>query len=157
MVWVMVGIMGCVLRPTRHSLVTLFSLSLSVKDRPLHWTLGKSQTYYPKHILGYGRREDLSLSCRGFWLFSDQLIGGGDGGGLSTALSLGLRSGGLGSKFGRGPRHPGQEGDGLVLLVLGVQAGRVFSGYLAGHIDQRIARQSGMACLQSSTVVRTKR
>ena len=25
-----------------HSLVTLFSLSMSVKDRPLHWTLGKS-------------------------------------------------------------------------------------------------------------------
>ena len=28
--------------------------------------------------------------------------------------------GGLESKFGRGPGHPGQEGDGLVLLVPGV-------------------------------------
>ena len=35
--------------------------------------------------------------------FPDRLIGGGDGGGLSTALSPGLRSGGLESKFGRGP------------------------------------------------------
>ena len=48
-----------------HSLVTLLSLSMSVKDRSLHKTLGKSQTYYPEHILGYGRLEDLLLSCRG--------------------------------------------------------------------------------------------
>ena len=60
--------------------------------------------------------------------FLDQLIGGGDGGGPCTALSPRLRSGGLESKFGQGPRHPGQEGDGLVLLVPGVQAGRVFRG-----------------------------
>ena len=67
----------------------------SVKDRSLHKTLGRSQTYYPKHILVYGRREGLLLSCRGFRLFMDRMIGGGDGGGLSTALSLGLRGGGL--------------------------------------------------------------
>ena len=72
-------------------------------------------------------------------LFSDWLIGGGDGGGPCTALSLGLRSGDLESKFGRGPGHPGQEGDGLVLLVRGVQAGRVFLGHPAGDIDSRIA------------------
>ena len=52
MVWVLVGVRGYVLWPTRHSLVTLFSLSVSVKDWPLHWMIGKSQTYYPKHILG---------------------------------------------------------------------------------------------------------
>ena len=39
------------------------------------------------------------LSYHGFWLFLDRLIGGGDGGGLSTALSPGLRSGGLESKL----------------------------------------------------------
>ena len=71
-------------------------------------------------------------------LFLDRLIGGRDSGGPCTALSLGLKSGGLESKFGRGPRHPGQEGDGLVLLVPGVQARRVFSGYPAGGIDSRI-------------------
>ena len=64
--WVLVGVRGCVLRPTRHSLVILLFLSMSVKDRPLQWTLGKSQTYYPEHILGYGRREDLLLFCHGF-------------------------------------------------------------------------------------------
>ena len=63
-----------------------------------------------------------------------------------TALSPGLRGGGLESQFGWGPGHPGQESDGLVLLVLGVQAGRVFSGYPAGGIDSRIAGRSGMAC-----------
>ena len=89
-------------------------------------------------------------------LFPDRLIGGWDGGGPCTALSLGLRSGGLESKFGQGPRHPRQEGDGLVLLVPGVQAGRVFSGHLAGHIDSRIAGRSGTACLVFSTVVRTE-
>ena len=42
MVWVLVGVRGCVLRPMGHSLVTLFFLSVSVKDRLLHWTIGKS-------------------------------------------------------------------------------------------------------------------
>ena len=68
------------------------------------------------------------------WLFLDRLIGGGDGGGPGTTLSLGLRSGGLESKFGREPRHPGQEGDGLVLFVPGVHVGRAFLGYPAGAL-----------------------
>ena len=52
-------------------------------------------------ILVYGIREGSLLSCRGFWLFHDLLIGDRDGGGLSTTLSAGLRCGGLESKFGR--------------------------------------------------------
>ena len=115
MVWVLVGVRGCVLWPTGHSLVTLFSLSVSVKDRPLHWVLGRSQTYYHEHILGYGRREGLLLSCRGFRLFLDQLSGWFLGGGPSTAPSPGLRGGGLESKFGRGPRP--RDRSGMVGLV----------------------------------------
>ena len=65
MVWVLVGVRGCVLRPIGHDSVTLFSLFVSIKDRSLHMTLGKSQIYCPEHILGYGRREDLLLSYRG--------------------------------------------------------------------------------------------
>ena len=42
--------------------------------------------------------------------------------------------GGLESKFGWGLGHPGQEGDGLVLLVPGVQAGRVFRGTQLGTL-----------------------
>ena len=38
----------------------------------------------------------------------------------------------------------------------GVQAGRVFFGHPAGHIDSRIAGRSGTACLRFSTVVRTE-
>ena len=60
------GVRGCVAVDTGHSLVTLFSLSVSVKDRSLHKALGKSQTYYLEHILEYGRLKDLLLSCRGF-------------------------------------------------------------------------------------------
>ena len=59
MVQVLVGVIGCVPWPTGHSLVTLFSLSLSVKDRPLLWILVRSRTYYPKHILAYGSVQPL--------------------------------------------------------------------------------------------------
>ena len=108
MVWVLVGVRGCVAADAGHSLVILLSLSMSVKDWSLHKALGKSQTYYPEHILGYGCLEDLLLSCCGFRPFPDRLsgflFGGGD---PCTALSLGLRSGGLESQFGRGPGHPG--------------------------------------------------
>ena len=92
------GISGCkklCFAATGHSLVTLFSLSMSVKDWSLHWVPGRSQTYYPDHILRYGRREDLLLSCHGVWLFLDRLSGWFLGGGSCTALSPGLRGGGL--------------------------------------------------------------
>ena len=83
--------------------------------------MGKSQTYYPEHILGYGSLEDLLLSYRGFQLFPDRLSGFlFGGGGPCTALGPGLRGGGLESQFGWGPRTLGQEGDGLILLVPGV-------------------------------------
>ena len=54
MVWVLVGVTGCVSRSTGLSLVTLFSLFVSIKDHPLLWMVVRSQTYYPKHILAYG-------------------------------------------------------------------------------------------------------
>ena len=51
------GIGGCnMLCPGRMglSLVTLFSLSVSIMDRLLLWMVVRSQTYYPEHILAYG-------------------------------------------------------------------------------------------------------
>ena len=39
---------------TGLSLVTLFSLSMSIENRPLLWMVVRSQTYYPEHILTYG-------------------------------------------------------------------------------------------------------
>ena len=131
------GIGGCKkLCPaaTGHSLVTLLSLSVLVKDRPLHKTLGKSQTYYPEHILGYGHREDLLLSCRGFRLFPDRLIGGRDGRGPCTALSPGLISGGLESKFRRGPEPHNRRVMGLSCLCLGYKRGVCFWGIQLGAL-----------------------
>ena len=97
-------------------------------------TLGKSQIYCSERILGYGRREDLLLSCRGFRLFSDRLIGGGDGGGPCTALSLGLKSGGLESKFGRGPGPQDKRVIGWSYLCLGYKRGMCFRGTQLGAL-----------------------
>ena len=76
MVWVLVSVRGGVVVDAGHSLVTLLSLSVSVKDRPLHKVLGKSQTYYPEHKLGYGRLEDLLLSRCGSGFFRIDCQGG---------------------------------------------------------------------------------
>ena len=71
MVGVLVGVRSCVAVDTGHGLVTLLSLSVSVKDHSLHKASWASHRfYYPEHILVYGRLEDLLLSCRGsgsFW------------------------------------------------------------------------------------------
>ena len=51
------GIGGCdELCPaaTGLNLVTLFSLFVSIEDRPLLWMVIRSQTYYLEHILAYG-------------------------------------------------------------------------------------------------------
>ena len=66
------GIGGCNrLCPTAngHSLVTLFSLSVSVKDRSLHWILVRSQTYFPEHILAYGSEKARCSLVVGFGSF----------------------------------------------------------------------------------------
>ena len=117
-----------------HSLVTLFSLSVSVKDQPLHWVLGKSHTYYPEHILVYGNREGLLLSCSGFRLFPDRLIGGEDGGALSTTLSPELRCGGLESKFRRGPGPLDRRVMGWSCLCLRYKRGVCFRGTQLGTL-----------------------
>ena len=81
----------------------------------------------------YGRREGLLLSCRGFRLFPDRLIGGGDGG-LSTALSPGLKSGGLESKFGRGPGPRDRRIVGWSCLCSGYKRDVCFRGTQLGEL-----------------------
>ena len=112
----------------RHSSEARIALVLPVlfKDRPLHWILVRSQTYYPEHILVYGSREDSLLSCRGFCLFLDRLIGGGGDEGLNTTLSSRLRCGGLEFKFGRGPRPFNRRVVGWFCLCLGYKQGVCF-------------------------------
>jgi hypothetical protein len=114
---------------------------VSIKDRSLHWTLVKSQIYCLEHILVYGSGNTCFSLIMGFGSFWTGFLGWLyvlGWGGLSTILRLGLQCWGLKSKLGRGPGPPWQEWNGLVLLVPGIQARRVFSGHPAGHIDSRI-------------------
>ena len=123
-----------------HSLVTLLSLSVSVKDRSLHKPSRQVTDLLSRaHTWVWALRRLVALLSWVLALSGPIVRGFFGGGGPCTALSPGLRGGGLESQVGRGPGHPGQERDGLVLLVSGVQAGRVFSGYPAGSIDSRIA------------------
>ena len=69
MVWVLVGVRGCVPRPTRHNWVALFSLSMLIKDRSLQWMVARSQTYYPEHILVYGHEKTCYSLVMGFGSF----------------------------------------------------------------------------------------
>jgi hypothetical protein len=117
------------------SLVALFSLSVSIEDRSLHWTLVKSQTYYPEHILAYGSGKACYSLAMGSGSFQTNWLEAGIGGGLSTALRPGLKRGGLESKFGRRPRPLDRSGMGWSCLCLGYKQGVHFLGYPAGHID----------------------
>ena len=51
------------------SLVTLFSLSMSIEDRPLLRMVVRSQTYYPEHILAYGSGKAHYALIMGFGSF----------------------------------------------------------------------------------------
>ena len=109
-----------------------FSLSVSVKDRPLRWILVMSQTYYPKHMfMGASwvlalSRPTLLLSCHGFRLFPDRLSEWFLGGGPSNVLSPGLGGGGLESKFRRGPRPRDRRVVGWSCLCLWYKRGVCF-------------------------------
>ena len=69
MVWVLVGVTGCVPWSMGLCLVTLFSLFVSIKDRPLLWMVVRSQTYYPEHILAYGSGKACYALVVGFGSF----------------------------------------------------------------------------------------
>ena len=126
MVWVLVGVTGCVPWPMGLSLVTLFSLFMSIKDRLLLWMVVKSQTYYAKHILAYGSGK----ACYGFIVGSGSFwtdwLEAGKSGGLSTMLRSGLKCGGLKSKFGQGLRPLDMSGMGWSRLCLGYKRGECF-------------------------------
>ena len=157
MVWVLVGVTGFVPRPMGLSLVTLFSLFVSIKDRLLLWMVVRSQTYYPEHILAYGSGKARYALVIGSGSFRTDWLEAGKGGGLSTILRPGLKCGGLESKFGQ-DLDPWQEWNGLVLFVPGAQARHVFRGTQLGYIDSWIAVSFEMVptWLWSSTVVRTE-
>ena len=126
MVWVLVGVTGYVPWPTRLSLVTQFSLFISIKDHSLLWMVVRSQTYYPEHIHAYGSgnaRYALVVGSDSFWTY---WLEAEKGGGLNTILRPGLKSGGLESKFGRGPRPHDRRVMGWSYLCLGYKRGMCF-------------------------------
>ena len=95
MVWVLVGVRGCVAVDAGHGLVTLLSLSVSVKDRSLHKPsrqvtdlLSRAHNW----VWALGRLVALLSLIR---LFLDRLSEFFCGEGLCTALSPGLRDVGL--------------------------------------------------------------
>ena len=47
------GIGGCNRLCPAANGATLFSLFVSIKDRPLLWMVVRSHTYYPEHIITY--------------------------------------------------------------------------------------------------------
>ena len=52
------------------SLVTLFSLFVSIEDRLLLWMVVRSHTYYPEHIPAYGSKKAryaLVVGSSSFW------------------------------------------------------------------------------------------
>jgi hypothetical protein len=51
---VRLGLDGLDLVGQQNKALGAFVPSVSIEVRPLHWTLVRSQTYYPEHILTYG-------------------------------------------------------------------------------------------------------
>jgi hypothetical protein len=117
---------------TGHSLVALFSLSVSIMDP------GQVTDLLSRAYTCLWERKDLFLSCHGFRLFSDRLIGGGNRWRCKHCIEAEPQVWGLESKFGRGLKIRDRSGTGWSRLCLGCKRGMCFSGYPAGHIDSRI-------------------
>ena len=135
MVWVLVGVRGCVAVDVGHGMVTLLSLSVLVKDRSLHKPSRQvidvlSRAHTCVWVLG---RLVTLLS----WvpaLFGPTVMVVFGLGGPCTALSPGLRGGGLESQFGRGPRPPDWRVVGWSCLCLGYKRGVCFRGTQLGAL-----------------------
>jgi hypothetical protein len=111
---------------TGHSLVALFSLSVSIKDHSLHGLWSSHRLIIPS-ITCLWEQKCLLLSCHELRLFPDRLIGGGDRWSKHHS-EAGPQVWGLGVQVWTGTWNPWQEWSGLVSLVSGVQARRVFFG-----------------------------
>jgi hypothetical protein len=99
---------------------------VSIKDRSLHWTPGQVTDLLSWAHTCLWEREGLLLSCHGLRLFSDRLIGGGDRWRSKHHFEAGPQVWGLGVQVWMGTWNPWQEWNGLVSLVPGVRARRVF-------------------------------
>ena len=140
MIWVLMSVRGCVAMDVGHSLVTLFSLSVSVKDRSLHkpsrqvtdllsrahtcvWALGRLVTLL-SWVPALSRPTIMVV------------FGLGD---PCTALSPELKGGGLESQFGRGPGPRDRRVVGWSCLCLGYKRGVCFLGTQLGALIHELS------------------
>jgi hypothetical protein len=138
MVWVLVGITGCVPRPRGIAWLDCFPYSCQL------WTVrcmdpGQVTDFLSQAHTCLWEREGLLLSCREFRLFPDRLIGGRDRWRSKHHIEVRPQVWGLGVQVWTGTWNPWLEWNGLVSFVPRVQARLVFFGYPAGHIDSQIA------------------
>jgi hypothetical protein len=127
MVWVLVGVTGCVPRP--RGIAWLHCFLCPCRLRTIH-CMDPSQV---TDLLSQAHtclweREDLLLFCHGLRLFPDRLIGGGNMWRSKHHFEAGPQVWGLGVQVWTETWNPWQEWNGLVSLVPGVQARRVFFG-----------------------------
>jgi hypothetical protein len=139
------------------SLVALLFLSVSIEDRLLYWTLVKSLIIRDTYTCLWERKGSL-LSCRGFQLFLDQLIGGWERWRFKHRTKTGSQMWSLGVQVWTGTWTPRREWNGLVLFVPGVQARRVFFEVTSWTtlIRESPFLHDGTTWLWSSTIVRTE-
>jgi hypothetical protein len=137
MVWVLVGVTGCVPRPRDIAWLHCFSCLCRLRTvrcmDPGQVTdlLSRAYTYLWEW-------EDWLLSYHGHWLFLDRLIGGGDRWRSKHHFEARPQVWGFGVKVWTETWNPWQEWNRLVSLVPGCKRDMCFSGYPAGHIDSRI-------------------
>jgi hypothetical protein len=60
----------------RARALVAFVLSMPIEDRPLLWTLDRSQIYYPDHILAYGSEKTCYSLVMGSGSFRTNCYGG---------------------------------------------------------------------------------
>ena len=147
-VWVLVGVTGYVPQPTGLNLVTL-CFPVRVDWEPSVAVDGSQVA----DLLSWAH----SLrSCHGFWLFSDRLIGGGEGWKSKHHIKTGSQVWGLGVQVSTGTWTPDRSGMGWSCLCLGYKQGVCF-GVLSWNtlVHESLFLWDSTTWLWSSTVVRT--
>ena len=141
---------------TGLSLVTLFSLSVSIEDRPLMWMVVSSQIYYPEHILAYGSENARYALVVGSGSFRTDWSETGKGGGLSTILRPGLKHG-VWSPSLDGDLNPVTGAEWVSLVCAWGTNGTCVLWYSTGihwFVNRRFY-ETVLTWLWSSTIVRT--
>jgi hypothetical protein len=136
-VWVLVGVTCCVPRPWGKAWLHCFLYLCRLR------TVRCMNPGQVLDLLSWAHTclwewESLLLSCHGFWLFLDQLIGSGDRWRSKHHIETRPQVWGLESKFRQRPRTLDRSGTGWSRLCLGCKWGVCFLGYPAEHINSRI-------------------